>query len=46
MQKMFKKLMSVVPALAFLLAAGSVAAPCHFFYRQPDVPEGLMKYEK
>jgi cyclic lactone autoinducer peptide len=46
MSKVLKKLASVVPALAFLLAVSSAAAPCYFFLHQPDLPEGLKKYEE
>jgi cyclic lactone autoinducer peptide len=46
MSKMIKKLMSVVPALAFLLAVGSAAAPCFCFYHQPDLPDALKKYDE
>jgi cyclic lactone autoinducer peptide len=46
MSKIIKKLMSVVPAMALLLAVGSAAAPCYCFYRQPDLPDALKKYDE
>jgi cyclic lactone autoinducer peptide len=42
---MLKRLASVVPALALLLAVSSAAAPCYFFLHQPDLPEALKKYD-
>jgi cyclic lactone autoinducer peptide len=46
MKKTVRKLMSVVPALALLLAVSSAAAPCYCFFRQPDLPEALKKYDE
>ena len=36
----------IIPALALLLAVSSVSATCFFMSHQPDVPEGLKKFEK
>lgn len=46
MRKMIRRLMSIVPSLAMVMAVSSVASACHFFLHQPDVPEGLKKYEE
>jgi len=45
MRALIRNILKIVPALAMILAVSSVAAPCHFFTHQPDVPEELKKYE-
>jgi cyclic lactone autoinducer peptide len=43
---MLKKLASIVPAFALLLAVSSAAAPCYFFLHQPELPDALKKYDE
>ena len=39
------KLMGIASALALMLAVVSVSNLCFFWVHQPDVPDGLKKYE-
>ncbi|MCL2717820.1 MAG: cyclic lactone autoinducer peptide [Lachnospiraceae bacterium] len=44
--KLHRNIMRVIPALAFLIAASSITATCFYMSHQPDIPEGLMKFER
>jgi cyclic lactone autoinducer peptide len=45
-KKIVTKVLTVASALAMLIAVGSVAQACWFFVRQPDIPDGLKKFEE
>ncbi|MCL2254489.1 MAG: cyclic lactone autoinducer peptide [Lachnospiraceae bacterium] len=44
--KRYKDFGRILPALAFFLAVSSVTSTCFFMAHQPDVPNGLQKFEK
>jgi cyclic lactone autoinducer peptide len=45
-QKVRKAILSVLPALALLVAIGSASATCFAFYHEPGLPEGLKDFDK
>jgi len=45
MKSAIRKIMGVVPALAMALAVSSMMSACIIFLHQPDIPEGLRKFE-
>jgi cyclic lactone autoinducer peptide len=45
LQKFSTLALSILPALAMLLAVSSVGATCYAAAYQPDVPESLAKFQ-
>lgn len=46
LKKIAMKALSVIPALAMLIAVSSASATCFITAYQPDVPQGLEKFMK
>jgi cyclic lactone autoinducer peptide len=44
-KKVFRTVFTLISALALTVAVNSVSMACFFFVHQPDVPDGLKKYE-
>lgn len=46
MKKLITRLSALLPALAFLVAIGTLNSPCLLYYYQPVVPEEMDAYRK
>jgi cyclic lactone autoinducer peptide len=44
-KKIFRTAFTLISAMALAVAVNSVSSACFFFVHQPDVPDGLKKYE-
>ena len=46
MKKIITKLSALLPALALLVAIGTLNSACLLYYYQPEVPEEMDAYRK
>jgi cyclic lactone autoinducer peptide len=44
--KLFQLIGSGIAAIALAIAVSTASGTCFYFAHQPDVPEGLAKYQK
>lgn len=46
LKKIFRKISTVLPALAFVIGIISANSACAAFYYQPETPDAMSKYRR